>query len=641
VSADAQQVAVADVAVPEPGSRVSFSRALGAATVLLGLVAFYFLMRQSGSTVALVIWFLEHASYLLGGTAVALAVLSWREWRGRRVTLAPLAVLIALGLSIAPALASWLGPYAAYSKIGGVLPWSDASEYHIGGIQLLETGRLSSFNMRRPLNAGFYATRLFLTMDNFWAVLLIQALLLGGAGFWVCRTIARRFGLAAGVASGAVLYTYALACIDVTLSEALGLTMGCLAFVALWQAVERTSLWLFAVGLVTLTVALNIRSGAFLVLPLLIGWIGWDAHRRGSNAWRPAALAVVAVAVGFLLCMPMNAMFGTGGGSAQGNFADILYGIAHGGVGWQAAAHDFAGRHFASDADLAHAIYRAAFTQIIHHPQTFARGLWVGYRSYLGRTYGFAPHVMNFVFSVAMLVGWVGLLQRPHRRLGSMLLAAWLGILLSVPFIFQDGGHRVMAPIVPFLAAPVGLGAAVLARRGFTGLKAVAERSESQRSVTLTAFACGCALLLLVAGAPLSVWLHTAPRVSAPVCGTGEIPMVLEAGPQAAHLTVVPSGAPTHGFGQLTDEQLHAGVSASGVEIARAFTDIPTGSVVLSTYNLLSATDPNARPYAIAVVPSAAYPAHRELVAICGRPSPDPAAAPYGLVFTDTMKRVG
>ena len=168
--------------------------------------------------------------------------------------------------------------------------------------------------MRRPLNAGFYAVRMSLTGQDFWTALLLQGLIVGlcTAVFFV--VIARRLGAAACLAAGAVLFAFLIPLIDLTLSEPLGVALGSLAAAALWEGVATRSHWMFSLGLLTLTVALNVRSGPYLVIPALLIWYTIDLARSNLPLVRPVLVAAGAVVCGSVLVLPMNVPYGTGSG---------------------------------------------------------------------------------------------------------------------------------------------------------------------------------------------------------------------------------------------------------------------------------------------------------------------------------------
>lgn len=590
--------------------------------------------------------------------AVVVAVAGLLPWASsrpaQRVLHHPLSTALALAavlaLFLTPALVSWLVGSGGYSRLGGVLPWSDASGYHLGAQMLLEHGQLDAFNSRRPLNAGFYATRWWITGGSFWLTMLLQGLVAGAAAFLLLRVVAARYGAAAGLVMLSVVFTFARPLLDVTLTEPLGLALGCLAAAALWHGVATRRIWLFAVGLLVFTVAMNVRGSAFFVIPMLLLWVLVATRRGWKPSWRPVAVCVGAVLVGFALNLPITALFGSGQGGYQGNFSYTLYGLANGGTGWISAQEAFAGRTFATERELTDAIFAASWDLIRERPGRFLRTLTESSLTYQQHIYGFAsassPYTkaLERVYELLTVAGWAGLLiPRQHRRLGSMLLAAWIGIILSAPFIYPDGGHRVMAPIIPLYAVVPGVGAAFLLRAA-RRLSATPERTTAGAPAPtprLVAGSCAVVLTVLVAGPPVAVGLHRSADATPPACPAGLRPVVLEAGPQSAHLLLLDDDTPAAGFRRVNVSRFRAPLAAFGVEIAPALVEVPPGSVVIAGYDLLA--DPRKPLTAAAlllVAPAGELPDEKSLVSACGRLSDVAPAADYGLMYADDLQVV-
>lgn len=546
-----------------------------------------------------------------------------------------------LALCITPALTSWLHARWAYSKIAGVVPWSDANGYHVGGMQLLDRGQLDALNMRRPLIAGFYAVRLLLTGQNFWAMLLLQGILVGLSALLFLKVVANHFGLTGCAVAAAILFAFVGPLIDLMLSESLGMALGCLGAAALVEGVTGHRSWLFSLGLLMFTIGLNFRAGAYLVLPALLVWLAVDTFRSRGPFWKPVLTGVGAVVGGFVLVLPLTALYGTGTGSMNGNFSYTLYGLAHGGTGWTSVYEEFDPKDFATEADLTDAIYDAAIDEIRSHPAQLVRGIVSGYSDYFEKgIYGFADSPVSWIAIGLMLIGWVPLLDRKRDpRLGTMLLVAWVGFMLSIPILFGDGRFRVLAVVVPILAIPPAAGVSWIARRGSQsalGATAEAEGGQSAGSAWPIAAACVGSLTVLIVGPPIAVALYDSLEAPAVKCPLGEMPVAAEMGRDVAHITVLSEGRHPRNFGEMTNAQFHADPQYGGIEIGPALSEISAGSVLVDAYNLI----PGERSTALVVVPEAQYPGDRQMVTLCGRPSGDPVAANYGLMFTNHVEVV-
>src|SRR5262249_5582319 len=142
------------------------------------------------------------------------------------------APVLAIVAFLLPAFHSWTTVQPIWPGGGalvlGVLPWSDAGDYYNSAEGLLIEGSLDAWSQRRPLNAALLATRLALLNHDLRLALLLQAILLGLSSYVLAQTVARLLGGIAGLATFALLYAFGHHFVHLTLSEALGLTLGAL-----------------------------------------------------------------------------------------------------------------------------------------------------------------------------------------------------------------------------------------------------------------------------------------------------------------------------------------------------------------------------------------------------------------------------
>ena len=192
-----------------------------------------------------------------------------------------------------------LGDYfpTAYSAIGGIIPHSDANGYYEGAYNFLEVGHLNGWNMRRPINALFYAFRLGITGLNFYAALIIQTILAGICCGLASLAVLRTHGKIAAIVVFFGLFFAVSPYLAITLSESLGFVWGALAFAILWQGAALNNLRLFSFGALIFSIALNTRAGPFFILPFLILWGGY--HFRSSERLNLKAMAIVTFSIIF------------------------------------------------------------------------------------------------------------------------------------------------------------------------------------------------------------------------------------------------------------------------------------------------------------------------------------------------------
>jgi hypothetical protein len=230
--------------------------------------------------------------------------------------------------------ASWERGGSSWFTIGGVVPWSDAYAYFGGAQRLLFDGQLDAFNSRRPIHAAFLASEFALTNLDLRKTLVIQAVLLGVASYLAARAVARDLGPIAGLAVFAGIYEFSRVGVHTVMSETMGVTMGALAFAALWSAVRTRNVWMLAGGLFLLTFAFHFRSGPVLLLLTLPVAFAWLLRGKQRINWRALGLSAAAVVVA--LSASYIALFTFHGDRQNLNATadQVIYGMARGFPGW-------------------------------------------------------------------------------------------------------------------------------------------------------------------------------------------------------------------------------------------------------------------------------------------------------------------
>lgn len=365
-----------------------------------------------------------------------------------------------------------------YSALGGLLPWSDAQGYYTGANKLLETGFLDDWNIRRPLNAILFAMRLWVTHNNFEAALILQALLCGISCLLVASSIQRTFGKLPSAITLLILFLFAATFIPTTLSESLGLTLGCLGFVLLWEAItsikEKIHLGLFFIASFILMVGLNVRAGAFFIFPLLILWFSFgfnNAHMSGRQRWLlilSFTLGIVAGALFNILLTKLN--YPTADIAApHGNFSYVLFGLVSGGKNWTHATYLYSAELAnKSEAEVAKFLYLKSWEVFRSNPFLLLMGI---VKNLLGCFKGMVSFFCDLSIGTLLkaLVRLLGFsiiclstfrlktLYRSYRLEIGFIATALLGIFLSAGIIWSDGGFRLFAVTVPFFAAAMGI----------------------------------------------------------------------------------------------------------------------------------------------------------------------------------------
>jgi hypothetical protein len=231
---------------------------------------------------------------------------------------------------------NWETGQRRFFTIGGIVPWSDAQAYFVGAERVLFDGKLDGFNSVRPLNTVYLAVRLAITGLDLRSALVIQAIMLGVASYLAARAVARDLGPLAGFALFMVVYGFAAFHVESTLTETLGVTLGCLAFAVLWRAVREKSVALATGGLFLLAVGLVTRAGAFAVLAIVPAWFAWYLRGDARVNLRALALGVAAVAAAFATNYIVILSLNGDTRAPNSNFGYVAYGLATGYPGWDA-----------------------------------------------------------------------------------------------------------------------------------------------------------------------------------------------------------------------------------------------------------------------------------------------------------------
>lgn len=497
---------------------------------------------------------------------------------------------LAVGLSVVPLMAMWSSAATNGIVVGGLLPFSDAGDYLQGAERLLALGSLDGWNSRRPLNAALLAVRMWLGDQDLQRALALQAALFAACVTFASRALARDFGFVAASALLGGVTVFASIFLATTMSESLGLSLGCLALATLWHAARSRDTAHLAAGLAILTVGLQARAGPFMLLPALLVWTWLDARKLNLVArLERTALAATGVIAGFAYnAVLLRAHHGVAGG-AQSNFSYTLYGLATGGLGWERAAHDFPAIATMSEADSARFVYARAWGLMGEHPLLFVKGL-VANVGAVAATLGtplLEGHpagqwcALAVIVAGMLLVARAALRRRPDDAALRMVYAAAIGLAASVPVIYIDGRERVFAAGFPLGIASIVATLAAL-RPSLPMASPEDAKLDARAPIGLTA--CLLVAALLVPRASI-----TAP--SPPRCPAGENAVTLWLPPRAPHLDVV-AGDGVATLPSMPRVTLRRGVAhdpnLGDNNLGAPLTDVPEGTRIWAAFDLVS-----------------------------------------------------
>ena len=435
-------------------------------------------------------------------------------------------------------------------SLASIYPISDAQGYWVCANGLLDEGSFGQpgflsreWCQRRPIYSTLLASIIGVSGRSIVPSLLAQAALIAIALAILLRRAERAVGVCGAMAGCAVLGLFALHhAIPVTMTEAAGLIFGCLGLAALLYAAEAKSSLAVFFGAALMSIALNARAGAFLVLPALVLWSITGARASGGRLGSWVAAAVAGCGTGFLL--QAGLIYSSGGEilQAHGNLSYTVYGLAVGGKGWSQAFVDHP-ELLASgitDAQLSRRVYALAFERIAGDPATFALALSRNFSLYLGARpfLALSSWLLGPLLQFSWWLGIVAIVKQ--RREISAQLVGWcsLGAVCSAPLLIQDGGARVFAATVGIDALQIGMGirlalqlVARLANQGVQRADSIPPLGWRYEGGVLVLLTAALAFPHIPLGRSLAL-----PRVSAPPCTDASITVVTRIGRESVLL---------------------------------------------------------------------------------------------------------
>ncbi len=448
---------------------------------------------------------------------------------GSVVALSMTMALLSLSLSY-----MWTSGFSDNFVIGGLLPYKDGKNYYAGanlilnGLPMLNAGQATE----RPLFPGFLASLLWLTGHNLKITLGIIVQLVGIGLYLSAQQIRNLFGVLAASLFASLLYFYIQSFVGYTLSELLGFMAGCFGFTMILQASSYHKWRDLLLGIAILMVGISARAGAFFIFPMLAVWIGWMFRGKRSFDLKRAVYAFILIVVlYFLINSIYSRLLGIPSGSSFGNFSYAIYGQVRGGTGWHSAIEELGTR----DPMI---VYRASLDYFVKHPIGLVIGFAKSYRDFFwfgGK--GIAPFSRSGWQSPLNIILWLGLLTLLFRAiiqlfkgirsdLDSLLLACFIGIFLSIPFLPPiDGGSRFHAGTMPFFFAALVAG---LGGVSWGGQEPIKTDDRLSGNPVFPRFA---SIILLVVVLILPIVLYefgTKPAYTVVDCLSNEQPFVIE-----------------------------------------------------------------------------------------------------------------
>ncbi len=268
----------------------------------------------------------------------------------------------------------WASGQSEPYVMSGLIPYNDAATYYLDANRLLDGFLFSEASSHRPLAIGLLGVILGITGRNLQNATAVLVFIEAISCSYLALEIRRIKGPAAGAVTLWIVFLFARRFIGTTMTETLGLALGALALVFLCRGAVKKSLPVLLAGLFMLSLALNVRAGAFFILPVLILWIGWLFRDKKILAWKPILLAGLVAVAGFAINSLTFRLIGTPSGQLFSNFAESLYGLAAGGERWSYVYEAYPYTHSLPENEKADEIYRLSFELIRANPMGIVKG---------------------------------------------------------------------------------------------------------------------------------------------------------------------------------------------------------------------------------------------------------------------------
>ncbi|MES2196613.1 MAG: hypothetical protein V4517_19500 [Pseudomonadota bacterium] len=362
-------------------------------------------------------------------------------------------------------------------NIGGLIPFSDAGNYHTAAHDQVKDGLWNETSLRRPLAAAFRSALLVMGGFSLTTMLILQACLLAAAACFAAYALAMWRGIWAATAFFGLTYIYTRTFVPTTLTEPLGLFWALLAIPFFIESFRTGAVRLALIAFAMTSIALMTRPGSMFTIPFLLLWLVWQ-FGRGVRA----KLRIGAVSIGILIGITgLNSLlqksYGSGTSPATGNFAYVLCGLSIG-TNWEGCPRKIAaeGAPQLRGNALIGKLYGMAAENIRARPDIFLGRLAQGAEAFLTRF----PEVIwkgngteikepNWLWRTPLTVVCLIGLFIAARRAAAPELAfwalLWISIVTSASIVFVDDGPRTLAASHPLIALFFAIG---FSRAGLT-----------------------------------------------------------------------------------------------------------------------------------------------------------------------------
>jgi|APSaa5957512576_1039674.scaffolds.fasta_scaffold03208_1 hypothetical protein len=428
----------------------------------------------------------------------------------------------------------WSSGFSDNKIIGGLLPYKDAYYYYNGARLILDGRLLPMYSLQaagRPLFPGFIASLLLNTGKNLQATIAILVALLGFTSYLSAQKLRTTFGILPAAFYLSLSFLYAQSQVGFLHTEVLGLILGNLGFILIWQSAEKKKLSKLVFAIFILMLAVSVRAGAFFIFPMLALWAGWIFRGETRFSWRNFGIIFITFILSYLIVNTLYARFTVEPGNYSfGNFAYTIYGQIHGGTGWNRAIKDLGTRDPAI-------VMASSIDFFREHPLSLVIGTAKAYRDFF--IYGDSG-IFSFLgsktkwlditlwgISIAFLFGGIIRSKKNIKKpISALLLASFIGIFFSITFLPPvDGGKRFYASTMPFFFALVAVALPSI------GIKKKIWIDDKKAGVVLLS---GVLTLMTLIMPVIILRLTTPPKILQPSCPANQVPFALRVDPNSS-----------------------------------------------------------------------------------------------------------
>lgn len=454
-----------------------------------------------------------------------------------------------------PLIGLWNSGSSDQYIFAGSIPFSDAFIHQNSVLRYLYGGTMGQSSAVRPLSLLFYAGILYLSGNHFYLLYALTAAAIALLALNAFRLIARRFGPVAAAVFWVHTFFYVRRFIGTFMTEpvavAVGLAALCLLIVGLSE--KRTGVLIF--GLSALSLALNLRPAAVLMLATAGLWFyGVWLRRvepgRSCPEWKRILIAGFALAA-MLLPVWLNGFAGKcvyePGALLTNNQAyEILYGLCLGGKdAYHAMFRTELTTAFGTDEALPRllGLCAAEFRARPENIRMALEAVWLPYlfdpeRGFFSYFDGARPaFVEGFRYGLmALWTAGLALLVRRRKDVdASFWLAAVFGIFISrfilPPNYFRlryDAATNWVAGFILAVGAQTCFNGCVqrwvFSRRERPAFEAEAQRAERCAALPSALFLGVFALMIAAALGPFRAYPEPVPAKSGRRCADGSEP---------------------------------------------------------------------------------------------------------------------